>query len=237
MIRPAGGPGRDGGRMDFEGVVFDLDGTLVANMAIHARAFARFVQTHGLPPLDEAARARLDGKRNRDIFPVLFGRELDEAELIAYADEKETLYRELSAGRLSPLPGLVRLLDALQARSLPVAVATSAPPDNVRHTLRELGLGDRLSVVARSDEVARGKPHPDVFLLAARLIGVAPHRCLAFEDAPSGVAAARAAGMTCVAVLTTFTAEAFSQHGAAPDEAVADFEDFLAGPGAWLLRP
>jgi beta-phosphoglucomutase len=224
----------DGALDTVEGVVFDLDGTLVANMGIHAEAFARFVSRHGLPPLDEAARARLDGKRNRDIFPELFGRELAEPDLVAYASEKEALYRELSRGRLTPLNGLARLLDRLEARGIPAALATSAPADNVRHTLAELGLVTRLGRVARSDEVPRGKPHPDVFLAAARLIGAHPARCLAFEDSPSGVLAARAAGMTCVAVLTSFSADLFAAHGAAPDHAVVDYDAFLAGPGAWL---
>ena len=218
-----------------DGVVFDLDGTLVANMEIHAQAFAIFAERHRLPSLDQAARARLDGKLNRDIFPVLFGRELAEADLLAYAGEKEALYRELSRGHLVPLRGLDRLLDVLEARSLPVAVATSAPADNVRHTLEELGLGTRLRLIVRSDEVAQGKPHPDVFLAAASLLGRTPERCLAFEDAPAGIAAARAAGMICVALSTSFPAEAFADHGARPDYSVADFHEFLAGPGAWLL--
>ena len=86
----------------------------------------------------------------------------------------------------------------------------------------------------RSDEVARGKPHPDVFLAAAALIGVEAARCLAFEDAPAGIQAARAAGMRCVAVTTGFAADALASHGAAPDLAVRDFEEFLAVADEWL---
>lgn len=216
------------------GVVFDLDGTLTDNMALHMDAFDAFVRRHGLPALTLAARARLDGKRNRDIFPVLFGRALDEDELRALSDEKESLYRELSRGRLQPLAGLRALLAALERHGVPVAVATSAPALNVPHTLGELGLALRLTRVVRSEQVPRGKPHPDVFLAAAESIGVAPEACLAFEDAPIGLRAARAAGMACVAVTTSFSAAEFSAHGAAPDASVRDFTEFLAGPGAWL---
>lgn len=221
--------------MPSKGFVFDLDGTLLDNMAIHMQAFAIFVERHGLPPLTLESRRGLDGKRNREIFPVLFGRALPEAELRAFANEKEALYRELSRGRLAPLAGLGRLLSVLEARGLPAAIATSAPAENVRHTLGELGLGARLSRVARSDEVPRGKPYPDVFLAAARLIDVAPRECLAFEDAPLGVVAARAAEMTCVALTTTFSAADMAARDAEPQYSVADFEEFLAGPGAWLL--
>jgi len=220
--------------MEARGVIFDLDGTLLDNMALHAQAFELFGQRHGLDPFGAAMRAQLDGKRNRDIFPVLFGRALAEDELRRYADEKEGLYRDLSRGRLVALAGLDRLLDRLHARSIPVAVATSAPPENVRHTLAELGLDARLDRVVRADEVPRGKPHPDVFLAAARLLGVPAAACVAFEDSPAGVAAAKAAGMTCVGVTTSFPASALAA-AAAPDFTVADFDEYLKGPGAWLM--
>jgi HAD superfamily hydrolase (TIGR01509 family) len=214
--------------MRAHGVVFDLDGTLVDNMAVHAEAFAIFVGRHGLPALTMADRARLDGKRNRDIFPDLFGRALDEDFLKACIHEKESLYRELSCGRLQPIPGLLPLLEALESEAIPVAIATSAPAENVAHTLRELALVERLTRIVRSDRVARGKPFPDVFLAAAELIGIPPAECLAFEDAPAGLLAARAAGMTCVAVTTGFEAAALAEAGATPDLAVRDYVEFLA---------
>jgi HAD superfamily hydrolase (TIGR01509 family) len=218
------------------GVVFDLDGTIVDNMALHAEAFATFVARHGLPPLTHEDRVRLDGKRNRDLFPLLLGRPLSDAEWQAHADEKEALYREISAGRLTPLPGFTRLLAALEARGIPVAIATSAPDENVAHTLRELGLGARLSTVVRADQVPRGKPFPDVFLAAAAAVGAEPATCLAFEDAPAGVAAAKAAGMACVALTTGFAAATLLAPDRGADAAFPDFDAYLDGPGRWLLR-
>ena len=218
-----------------QGFVFDLDGTLAGNMPLHAEAFAVFNQRHQLPPFTLEMRARLDGKRNADIFPILFERPLTGAEIQDLEEEKEGLYRELSRGRLTPLAGLERLLAALERRGLPAAVATSSPKSNVRHTLEQLGLTGRLSQVVRSDQVMRGKPYPDVFLAAARLIEVPPEECVAFEDAPAGLRAARAAGMTCVALTTSFGLAEFTAHDALPDVAVADFDQWLAGPGAWLL--
>lgn len=216
------------------GVVFDLDGTLTHNMPIHVRAFDAFAMRHGLPALDRAMRVRLDGKRNADIMPILFDRALEAAEIAALAEEKESLYRRLSRGALRPLPGLLRFLELLAAREIPIAIATSAPAENVPHTLTEIGLLQRFPHVARSDEQPRGKPYPDVFLAAAAQIGVDPRECLAFEDAPTGITAARAAGMVAVALTTSFDAEHF--EASAPHFHARDYQDFLAGPAARILR-
>jgi beta-phosphoglucomutase len=205
-------------------------------MSLHAQAFERFAEAHDLPPLTMDLRRRIDGKRNSEIFPMLFGREMDMEEVLEFEDEKEGAYRALSRGRLVPVSGALRLLARLEACGIGVAIATSAPLKNVTHTLAETGLDLRVRIIARGDEVARGKPFPDVFALAAERLHVAAAECLAFEDAPIGVAAAIAAGMTCVGVATTFSAEQFNAHPPAPHAITPDYEAFLAGPGQWLLE-
>jgi beta-phosphoglucomutase len=216
------------------GAVFDLDGTVLDNMPFHIEAFNAFAGRHGLPALTLERRKWMDGKRNRDIFPGLFERELSADELDAMAEEKESLYRSLSAGRLLPLRGLSRLLDLLDARGIPVAIATSAPLANVDHTLRELGLATRFPVIARSDTVPRGKPFPDVFLEAARQLGAAPDACVAFEDAPAGIVAARGAGMVCVAIASSYPRDVLADTAPPPHVVVGDYDEFLDGPGASL---
>jgi beta-phosphoglucomutase len=218
------------------GVIFDLDGTLTDNMAWHAQAFARFMTRHSLPELTMAMRERIDGKRNAEIFPILFNRDVTPDEIQAFEEEKESTYRELSRERLTPVPGAITLLDRLEARGIGVAIATSAPEKNVSHTLSAIGLAGRLVIIARSDAVPRGKPFPDVFLLAAQRLGVAPEECLAFEDAPVGVAAARRAGMRCVAITSSFPSEVFDAADPPPDAAYPDFDAFLAGAGSWLVQ-
>jgi beta-phosphoglucomutase len=219
------------------GAIFDLDGTLVDNMPVHADAFRIFAERHRLEPLTLDDRKRLDGRRNKEIFPELFGRTLTDDEQHAFAEEKEALYRQLSRGRLVPVDGLLVLLDRLEAHHVPVAVATSAPPENVAHTIAELGLSRRLTCITRGDEVKRGKPFPDVFLAAAERMGVDPEACVAFEDAPIGVEAAKAAGMKTVALATSFTPEVFLAPEVGADWVVSDFAGYLAGPGRWLTAP
>jgi HAD superfamily hydrolase (TIGR01509 family) len=215
-------------------VVFDLDGTIVDNMALHAEAFGHFGGRHGLPPLTAADRARIDGRRNSEIFPVLFDRPVAREEWLAYEIEKETIYRELSQGRLAPMPGLVTLLARLGACGVAAALATSAPEPNVVHTLREVGLTDAFPVIVRGDEVAHGKPAPDVFLEAARRLEIEPGQCLVFEDAPMGITAARAAGMRVVALTTSLSEAGLRALAEPPDAVCGDFTAFLTGPGAWL---
>jgi len=218
------------------GVVFDLDGTLTDNMACHAEAFAVFLERHGLPPLTMEMRRRIDGKRNAEIFPILFGRDVTPEETRRFEEEKEGAYRELSRDRLQPIAGALPLLTRLEAKGIGVAVATSAPEKNVAHTLGAIGLADRLAVVVRSDAVPRGKPHPDVFLFAARALGVSPDACLAFEDAPVGVTAAVRAGMRCVAITSSFPAETFSAGDVPPDAVYRDLQAFLDHDGHWLQQ-
>ena len=208
-------------------VIFDIDGTIVDNMHLHAEAFAVFAERHGLPPLTPEDRARLDGRRNTEIFPVLFKRDVPREEWQVYEHEKESLYRELSRGRLTPMKGLHDFIARLKADGVKVALATSAPQLNVAHTLTELGLIGDFPIIVRGDEVPRGKPAPDVFLEAARRLNVAPAKCLVFEDAPMGVAAAQAAGMCVVAVTTSFQTAHFEQLNPPPSLTCCDFEEFL----------
>ncbi len=196
-------------------------------MHLHAEAFAVFAERHGLPPLTPDDRARLDGRRNSEIFPILFNRAVPREEWLAYEHEKEGLYRELSRGRLSPMKGLLELIERLRRDRIPMALATSAPKANVVHTLAELELASAFPVIVRGDEVARGKPAPDVFIEAARRLRVAAADCLVFEDAPMGVEAAKAAGMWVAALTTSFNEEQFRALPQPPDVVCPDFEAFL----------
>lgn len=208
--------------------IFDLDGTVVDNMSLHAEAFAVFAERHGLAALTSADRAKLDGRRNSEIFPVLFGREMPREEWLAYEHEKEGLYRELSRGRLTLVAGLPALLERLATDGVAVALATSAPALNVAHTLSEVGLAGAFPTVVRGDQVPNGKPAPDVFLEASRQLDVAPVGCVVFEDAPMGITAARAAGMRVVAITSSFSAAHLAALADPPDLACGDFDAFLA---------
>ena len=209
---------------DYQAVVFDMDGTLTPNMHLHGQAFDIFMQKYGIPTPDAQVAASLSGKRNSEIFPVLFGRELPADELNRYADEKEELYRMLIE-HVHPVVGLHDFLRRLDEQQLKSAIATSAPHGNVGPTLERLSLPDYFGAITLGVEVANGKPAPDIFIEAARRLGVAAEQCIGIEDSFAGLTAVRAAGMYTVAIATTHTVDELA--AAKPDIIVADYLELL----------
>ena len=175
------------------------------------------------PPLLARLRPRL---HLREVFP-----EADTETLELYGEEKEAIYREAYRPHAAPLPGLMDMLALAEARSIPMAVATAAPPGNVEVVLDTLDLRRRFVTVVSPSQGFRGKPHPDLFLEAARRMGIAPAQCLVFEDAPLGIEAASRAGMKAIALTTMLGPEAFVQ----PGTVITSVRDFTALDGAALL--
>ncbi len=123
-----------------------------------------------------------------------------------YAREKAAVRRELERRTdLAPFPGVVSFLSALKSRRAAAAVASSSSRNNVEYLLSRLGLAPAFDAVVTGDDCAQGKPAPDLFLLAAERLGRSPAECLVVEDSPPGIAAARAAGMFCVAFRSPHT--------------------------------
>lgn len=214
----------------YAAAIFDLDGTLVDNMAFHRRAWLETAAELGAELTPERFDREFAGKKNEDLFPLLLGRPLPAAEIDRLAAAKEARYRELYAPHVAPLRGARELLRRLRERGVRCAVATSAPPDNRRMVLDALAFGEAaFDAVIGGEHVTRGKPAPDAFLAAARALGAEPARCVVFEDAVSGVVASVRAGMAAVGVTTTETAEALRDAGAR--WTVAHFEELPAELG------
>lgn len=207
--------------MTIRGAVFDLDGTLVDNIRFHFEAFRALSVRLGLDVMDDATFQSFNGLKNADIFPRLLGRALTPDEIQALSDEKEATYRALYAPELMAHRGAGELLERLHQAGVKLAVASSAPPPNRAMVLDGLGWSGRFDAVVASERLP-GKPAPDVFLAAAKRIGVPPADCIAFEDAVNGVQAAHAAGMIVVGVTTNVSAEALAAAGAR--FTIADFE-------------
>ncbi|HWO24692.1 MAG TPA: HAD-IA family hydrolase [Kofleriaceae bacterium] len=201
------------------GVVFDLNGTLVDDIRFHRDAWYALAEELGLA-MDEARFQSFNGLKNADIMPKLLGRDATAEETARLGECKEAAYRAMYRPHLALMPGALALLSRLRAAKVPIAIASSAPPENRAMVIDGLALGAYVDVVVAAEHLP-GKPAPDVFLEAARQLGVAPADCLAFEDAANGVRAAAAAGMLVGAVTTNNPAHVLLEAGAV--FTVADF--------------
>ena len=186
-----------------KGAIFDMDGVLVDNMKIHMEAFAAIARRYGAP-VDIYTVLGMAGKGNDQIFREIFPAEVVErVGTDALGDEKEAIYRELYAPRLTPTPGLIAFLDSLRARGVRLAVGSSAPIANVDFVFDGLGIRHYFDAVVNVDMVRRAKPDPEIYLMAMSRLGLAADDCLVFEDAVAGIQAAHAAGIKVVALSTT----------------------------------
>jgi len=183
--------------------IFDLDGTIIDLFDVHLHAFQETVRKYsGLAFTREDLIAGY-GRKTEEIAEIFFAKYgVSGVDLSALAMERrDMVLRNLS--KLKVLPGVVRLLGELRASRIKCAVGTSARRDVTVRVLKESGLSKYFDALASIDDVSRGKPAPDIFLYAAKKLGVPPTECVVFEDAPFGIQAAKAAGMKTVAVAGT----------------------------------
>ena len=191
--------------------IFDMDGTIVDNMAFHTKSWIAFFQRRG-HDIDAGEFFRTTaGRQGKEIIRAYLGEHLTDAESAVLDHEKESVYRELYEPHRKTVDGFDDLIAQAKARGVALAVATAAPNANIAFTLDGLDLRRHFDTVVGAADVARGKPNPDVFLMAAERCGAAPEDCIVFEDAPLGVEAARRAGMRAVVLTTTLPAEAFAE--------------------------
>lgn len=192
------------------GVIFDWDGVIIDSARPHEASWERLA-TEEKRTLPDAHFKRSFGMKNEKIIPDLFGWTRDPAEIRRLSLRKEELYREIvRAEGITALPGVAAFLQRLRAAEIPCAIGSSTHRLNIDTVIAALGFQDYFQAAVTAEDVQHGKPHPEVFLLAARRIGREPRSCVVFEDAPVGVQAARAGGMKVVGVATTHPPEALA---------------------------
>lgn len=188
-------------------VIWDVDGVLLDSSEQHRQAWQRLANDEGVSFTDADFWATF-GMRNADFLPRFYGPHLTPEQVKALADRKESYYRALLRAQAELLPGARALLESLHAAGFRQAIGSSAPPENLQVIVEMFDLAPYLDAIVSGERVARGKPAPDIFLEAARALGVPARWCLVLEDAPVGVAAAHAGGMRCVAVRRAGQADA-----------------------------
>ncbi|MEV0909922.1 HAD family hydrolase [Streptomyces hokutonensis] len=181
-------------------VIFDLDGTLVDSEPNYYEATRQTLAEHGVPDFTWSQHERFVGISTQETLALLkerYGLKTPVEELLA---ETNSHYLALARTATHAYPEMRKFVELLAAEGVPMAVASGSSPEAIEAILTGTGLDAVLRTVVSADEVAQGKPAPDVFLEAARRLGAAPADCVVLEDAAPGAAAAHAAGMRCIAI-------------------------------------
>jgi len=180
-------------------VIWDVDGTLVDTAELHFQAWVKLAREIGKSFTRQDFAATF-GRRNPEIIGLLFGTHLTAQEMDLLAVRKEDYYKAAARQGVQLLPGVRSLLEGLHAAGFRQAIGSSAPRGNLELILDLTDTGRYFAAIVSQEDTQRGKPDPQVFLVAAHKLQVAPDHCLVMEDAVAGVQAAKTGGMKCIAV-------------------------------------
>jgi beta-phosphoglucomutase len=201
--------------------IFDMDGTLVDNMAFHTKAWQQMLAEQGVEMDGDEFLVNTAGKTNREILPnIILG--LSEEKLHDLGERKEALYREFFLESREAVKGVVEFLQASQNLGVKMAVATAAPVANVEFILDGLDIRRYFQAVTTAADITNGKPDPEIFLASAQKLGVGPEGCIVFEDAINGFEAAKRAKMVAIGITTVNSADDLLKLDSV-SEAHADF--------------
>lgn len=181
-------------------VIFDVDGTMVDNRLFHRDAWIEFGRRNGFPITSEYYSQNIHSRSNEANARLLYGENVAPEQIASVDDEKEGIYRELFGPHLREMPGLTTILRGLRDADVPCAAVSNSPHSNIGFVLDGLGIRDCFDTILSVSDVPRGKPHPDLYLAAARGMHLPVERCVVIEDSPAGFAAAEAAGAPYVVI-------------------------------------
>ncbi len=200
--------------MKLKGLLFDMDGTLVDNLAYHFMAFDAYAEREGFTLL-EPVSLKINGMHSNDIFPLLLGNEVvAQYGLDRLNREKEEVYRDMYRPKIAPIAGVIELLKEAKKAGVKCAIGSSGCRENVEMIIEGLGIADLIDGSISGSDVTHGKPHPEIFTKAHELLGLKAEECIVVEDAVNGIVAGVRAGCKCLAVTTTATAEVLTEAGA-----------------------
>lgn len=208
-------------------LLFDIDGTLADTDPLHREAFHRVFAPRGHVVDDERFKRELQGFSNVAIGERFLPDEALERR-VAILGEKEAIFRELVAGQIVPLPGLMALLDRADRAGIPMVAVTNAPRLNAELLLAGLGITDRFKAIVIGDELPHGKPHPLPYQEGLRFAGASASASIAFEDSRSGVQSATAAGIPTIGMRTTLGHADLVAAGAVASASAYDDPELLA---------
>ena len=202
-------------------LIFDMDGTMIDSMPYHSKSWMAFAQNHHINIDVADLLRRTTGRTGAECMTELFQRSFAPAEVAALISEKEGIYRDLFAPEFKEVAGFKAFSELAVTRGLKFGIGTAGDRHNIQFAFSHLKMKLTPDAVVGGDEGFAGKPHPDIFLEAARRMQVKPQQCIVFEDAPFGIEAAKRAGMRAVAILSSHSA-----HELAGSHVIASVRNF-----------
>ena len=204
-------------------LIFDMDGTLVDNMEYHKQSWIDLFEYHKLNLDYTTFDTQYHNGSLVEIMARLFPHVKNQDELYQIGSYKEVLYRDLYRSHVKAIQELHPFLESQRKKNIPMGIATMGDQYNINFIFEALGLEQFFHSTTGGHQVNRGKPHPEIFLTAAKKMDVDPENCLVFEDTRSGIEAAQAAGMSVVGIATMFDKKTLVDLGCI--KAIDDYND------------
>jgi HAD superfamily hydrolase (TIGR01509 family) len=184
-------------------VIFDMDGVIADTQVVHATVESNLLREYGISLTPAEITRQYAGVNDNEFWPDVFTKAgkpaVDPRTLTA---RKWEIMYSIDSGTINPMPGSLELINELFAGHVPLAVASSSPKRFIELVVDTLAVREKFSTLVSGDDVEHGKPAPDIFLLAAKQIGINATECVVIEDGLSGMVATKRAGMRCVGLLT-----------------------------------
>ena len=206
--------------MPLGGVIFDWDGVVINSATLHKKSWEMLADELVLPlPINHFELGF--GKKNEVIIPKILQWSQSQADIIKWGKRKEEIYRDL--GKIEGIPilkGMREFLDSLKSKKIPCVIGTSTEKENLSLAFSQLNIGHYFQGSICSEDVSQGKPDPEVFQKAAKIIEQKPENCVVLEDSTHGIEAAKTGGMKALGILTTKQESELFKSGA--DQVIND---------------
>ncbi len=206
--------------IDTRAVIWDMDGVIADTAPFHLKTWQETFRKRGVKFTEEDFR-HIFGQRSDAIVRNTLGGVISQDEVDAIVKKKNRDFRNAARHNIKSLPGAIKLIELLIKHGFKIALASSAPIENIQLLTEALGINNLFHSIISGRDVSQSKPSPQLFLLAAQRLGVEPKNCVVIEDAIAGVTAAKKAGMHCIAVTNTSPRESLKEADLIVDSLVS----------------